>query len=302
MGSLMKSSDHINRLNETHIINKIIDLAKESPICNNRRYLLHAYIACLDLSELCSVVHDSLEAPSLVRRALRQRLVRVIKEAECSLDTSILVELVEKNFQSSISSTKKRKTSDTILSYIFAFLPLHTQQLVLDRWLDRGNKETMARWMKAVKGTTLFDTNIVFSYWKSTGDWRAAKLLAYESDIDSLRKILPDLIAECAEGWIIAKAVIRAGPTYVTCWTKIAESHPATYLYLCARLATPVTDEQAFELVFRCSDAAFGGDRGLAIWAVGQLGKIAVLDRINASLSELEEADSSAFRVHLAAQ
>lgn len=57
-----------------------------------------------------------------------------------------------------------------------------------------------------------------------------------------------------------------------------------------------ISDDDAFALVWGCPDIAIHGDRGLAIWAVGQMGKVAVLDRIPDSAEVLFERDVADMR------
>jgi hypothetical protein len=63
---------------------------------------------------------------------------------------------------------------------------------------------------------------------------------------------------------------------------------PPTYAYLCAKLGHPLSDQEALEIVEETDNGSFG-DRGLAIWAIGQLGMASVLDRIWSMRPEFEK-------------
>ncbi len=52
----------------------------------------------------------------------------------------------------------------------------------------------------------------------------------------------------------------------------------------------------AFDLVWVCPGNAIHGDRGLAIWAIGQMGKVALLDRIHGAAEALFEKDTAELR------
>lgn len=59
----------------------------------------------------------------------------------------------------------------------------------------------------------------------------------------------------------------------------IRRKFPPSYAYLCAKLGRDLSEEDAFAIIEESPDDPSGG-RGLAIWAIGQLGMTAVLDRI----------------------
>lgn len=246
------------------------------------RSLLHAYIACLSFADLCSAIAITVSADSRIRLALRSRLLRLLREECTDAQLAILISLVERTIEISDANKAIRKVTDALYSAVFGFLPLPTRQMILDRWVDRGTSGGMARWLKATKeNPESFDPLVARAYWRASKDYRAAKSLAYQASPEILRSIIPEIVKECAEGWIISKAIIRAGGADDASWEHIHAEHPATYLFLCARTARDVTDDEAFELVTRSPGGfALTGDRGLAIWAVGQLGKLAVLDRV----------------------
>jgi hypothetical protein len=156
---------------------------------------------------------------------------------------------------------------------LFAFLPLPRQQSILDAWIDRGSRGAAARWLKATKELpSLFDEEVAMAYWRSTGDARAAKSLAYQGSAAFLRTVVAELLAGCEEGWILSRAVIRAETVDESVWSTIRKQHPATYLYLCARLHRHISNSEALKLVCACSNAPDERDQGprhLGGWADG---------------------------------
>ena len=121
------------------------------------------------------------------------------------------------------------------------------------------------------------------SLYSKSGDWRAAKLIAYRAEPALLAEILPEFVGSCGEGWIISRAALRADAVSEEVWASIRGAFPATYGYLCAKLGRHLDDEEAFALVSEADGGALG-DRGLAIWAVGQLGLWSVLDRVQRAI------------------
>jgi hypothetical protein len=126
----------------------------------------------------------------------------------------------------------------------------------------------------------------VLAYWRYTGDARAAKLLAYRGDATLLADLLPKLIESCDEGWIVSRATPNAGAVSEACCEAIRGKFPATYAYLCAKGRRQLGEAEALDLVRESGATWPRGDRGLAIWVLGQLGMWSVLERIRAMLPE----------------
>jgi hypothetical protein len=172
-----------------------------------------------------------------------------------------------------------------------------SQHQLLERWVDRGTRGAMAHWLKAARDMPiLFDSSVALAYCRVTRDYRAAKSLAYQASPEILEPIASELVTQCEEGWIISKAILRIGCGDDATWDVVRSNHPATYLYLCSQLGREVSDDDAFALVRACPGITIHGDRGLAIWAVGQMGRATVLDRIRDSDVALFEKDTADMR------
>ena len=133
------------------------------------------------------------------------------------------------------------------------------------------------------------------AYYRSSDDERAAKRLANQASPAFLTEILAELADHCEQGWIVSKAAMRAQTVGDAVWPIIRSKHPATYLYLCARLRRGISEAEALELVLICPNEIMNETRGLAILAVGQMGMIRVLDEIVARGEELQQKDLEAF-------
>jgi hypothetical protein len=279
------------------LLARICQVGATPPYEIDRRSLLHAYVACLPFEDLCSAICLSLGEPADIRLALRGRLLRLLRDDRSPDHFGLLVTLVEQTVVESGADKGLRQIVDALHSSLIGHLPLPTQQFVLDRWVDRGTRGAMARWLKATRDhPLLYDADVALGYWRASRDYRAAKSLAYQAAPELLASIMDELVRICHEGWIISKAIVRAGSAGEEVWELVRAAHPATYLYLCAQLGRPITDGEAFELVCRCPGIALHGDRGLAIWAVGQMGKVSVLDRIRDAADALFEKDTADLR------
>lgn len=279
------------------ILERIAAVAGQCPFASDSRRLLHAYSACLTFDDLCASIARTLGAPTDVRLALRGRLLRTLGDHPTPEQRDRLVDLVAETSALSDGDKGLRQTVDALHSSLLRHLPMPTQHQILERWVDRGTRGAMARWLKATRDTpTLFDASIALAYWRATRDYRAAKSLAYQAEPDALRPIVSELVAQCEEGWIISKAILRSGCDDKSTWDLVRSNHPATYLYLCVQLQRKISDDDAFALVWDCPAIAIHGNRGLAIWAVGQMGKVAVLDRIRNSAEALFEKDTAEMR------
>lgn len=276
------------------LILKINALTGQSYFEYDRRSLLHAYVACLKFSELCNAIIETLDAPADVRLALRRRLIRLLETETDEACTDQLAFLIDQAGVRARINHRIREVVDALYSAILIYLPPNLHYDILEGWVNRGNRRSMGRWLKATRERPeTFDANVATRYWLATKDARAAKGLAYLAEAVELRSIIRELVEFCEEGWIVARAITRLGDVDDHCWNIVRTRHPATYLYLCAKLKREVSEEDAYKLVCRCSGLDVEGGRGLAIWAVGQMGMVSVLDKIQDSLEEIQRKDIS---------
>ncbi|WP_456707735.1 hypothetical protein [Bradyrhizobium sp. USDA 4452] len=142
--------------------------------------LLHAYIACLSVPDLCLAITETLAAPSKLRLALRRRLLRLLGYGNLQHpDRKHLYDLIERSRAAGHDNPPIRLAVEALLSATFEFPPRPQQQSIIETWIDGGTRGAAARWLKAVAQVpALFDERAVMAYYSSTDDDRAAKRLA----------------------------------------------------------------------------------------------------------------------------
>lgn len=280
------------------MVERISKIAVEGLSHPDAGSLLHAYIACLSVPDLCVAITETLTAPSKLRLALRRRLLRLLGDGNLKHDDrQHLLELIERSRAIGQDMPAVRPVVEALLSAAFEFLPPPQQQSIIEAWIDRGTRGAAARWLKAVAQVpALFDEKAVMAYFRSTDDERAAKRLANQASPAFLMEILSELADRCEAGWIVSRAAMRADTVSDAVWPIIRSKHPATYLYLCARLRRGISEADALELVITCPNSIMNQTRGLAIWAVGQMGMIRVLDDIVARGEDLHRRDLEEFQ------
>ncbi len=253
------------------------------------RSLLHAYTGCLSIVELTETAVQTVDAPLDTRRAVLTRLARVGREGRNQLQ---LDQLGERIMALPATNAKSRTRIDAVLSQLYAYFSPPIRQAILERWQSRGTRSAGARWLKALSGDDfLFSLSEVLVYWRATGDWRAAKVLAYRADPTLLTEILPELISDCDEGWIISRAALGAETVSEKCWAAIRSKFPASYAYLCAKTGRALGEDEALMLVVEAGATWPSDERGLAVWAIGQLGMWSVLETIRGMAPELRNGD-----------
>lgn len=263
------------------------------------RNLVHAYIACLTVEELGEAICRTLDHGTRLRMAIRNRLVKVARQSDGKYADQ-LAALIDKTRDLHGGDAALRTRIDALHSALYEFLPLPTRQAILDGWVDRGSRGAAARWLKAIKDDKpLFDGHAIFSYWRATGDERAAKILAYNAEAGLLDEILPELARLCDEGWIISKAALRASSIPEEVWAVVRERHPASYAYMCAQSGRTITEEEAFAIIRESPDGFIDDPRGLAIWSIGQMGMISVLDRIGELREEFAAEHLASLRARI---
>jgi hypothetical protein len=264
-------------------LDRILSCAEDARHDEIARNLLHAYIACLGPEDLCETAFRTLDGPTEVRGAIRSRLLRLGRE---QIGLPEIDQLGIRLLAVAPADAKARVRVDALFSHLYSFLGPTIRQSITERWRDRGTRGAAARWLKAITDDDLlFSAEAVIDYWRYSGDWRAAKLIAYRAEPALLSRVLPQLVRDCAEGWIVSRAALRAEFIAEDVWAAIRGKFPATYAYLCAKLDRPLGEEEALALVSE-ADGGIMGDRGLAIWALGQLGVWSVLDRVREAFAD----------------
>ncbi len=260
---------------------RLIDLGAEGSVATD---LLPAFAACLSLDEACDALVNLVDATPKVRRAV---LTRVLYLARERADRTRIGDLSRKLLIARITARGRRRRIDALLSTLFPFLSGVEKRDILTVWMSDDSRDTKSRWLKAVSGNVdLFDVDEVVEYWKTNHDWTAAKLLAYLAPPEVLTQELADLIDHCDEGWIIAKAMLRATTVSEDLMERVRERFPATYAYVCAKTHRLLTHETALDLFYRTKPGDFSGGRGLAAWSIGYLGMWDTLEEIQARSSE----------------
>ena len=256
-------------------LQRIADCGADAPRDDLVRSLLHAYAACLSPAEACEAALVTLDARIEVRGAIRNRLRRLGNEG---IGVPELDGLARRLLDLRPAESKTRLRVDALLSHLFPVLSPPIRQEILDRWRDRGTREAGARWLKAIADDDLlFGVAAVLDYWRESGDWRAARILAYRADPAMLAEILPDFLKAGVQGSIVGKAALRTASISAEDWTKIRTTLPATYAYICAKTGRVVSEAEALALVLESDPFE---ERGLAIWAIGQMGLWSVLEQV----------------------
>jgi hypothetical protein len=239
------------------------------------RSFLHAFVACLTPAETCRGLVESLAKATPLGLALRNRLLRLAGDGRAIDEIDALGRslLDIKPFDSRSAARR-----DAHLSQLFLQFAPPTRKAVLDYWLDLGTKGALHRWLKAVAADPMFfDINEVIVFWQRSKTLEAAILIAGHASPDALSSLLVDLIGANTPGWVIGKSALRASAISDEAWAAIRQDLPATFAYLCAKLDRTISNNDAIEIIEACDPF---NDRGLAIWAVGQLGMWEVLEEV----------------------
>jgi hypothetical protein len=256
------------------------------------RNLLHAYVACLSPAELRVASLRYLGADQVLIRALRTRLIRIGNDGGYA---SELDRLSADLIALPASGRRVGPRTDSLLSAIYPFLSVEARKAILDRWIDRGNKASATRWLKAMANDALLlDIELAWGEWQASRDPLPAKIFIQHAAAARITEALPELIEHATEGWLVSKAALKAPAISEESWHAIRGKFPATYAYLCAKLRRRLTEAEALAIVEETSGGPFG-DRGLAIWSIGQMKMIEVLDSLSARYDELLKQEMEIF-------
>lgn len=258
------------------------------------RNLLHAYIACLSLDELCAVAKRTIDKATPIRMAIRGRMIRLARKGDdghvAVLDDLALWLISRDGDRTTVGA------AEALLSHLYPFFSPAMRKRVIERWIDKGTRSAAARWLRALADDPLlFDIESVMRYWRDSRDVRAAKLIAYQANSSLLTSALPELVRNCDEGWIVSKAMQRASTIAEDEWAYVRQAFPATYAYLCVTTGRGLGEAEALSIIMESDFDPVNNQRGLAIWAAGHLGLWSVLDAVSAEKDELLRADRAAY-------
>jgi hypothetical protein len=159
------------------------------------RNLLHGYVSCLSVEELCDAALRTINASAEVRGAIATRVFRLWREGR---GISSFDALAHRFLELRPADAKTRLRVDALLSRLYLIFAPPTRQAIFDRWTAHGTVGASGRWLKALASDELlFRADIVLKYWRTSRDWRAAKLIAYYADPALLTEILPELLQTC---------------------------------------------------------------------------------------------------------
>jgi hypothetical protein len=244
-----------------------------------------AYIATLGVDELCNAATIMLDGPPIVRRHIYSQLYR---RAKSGSGFDALDALIEELISIANHTGRLRVRIDSILSHLYEALEPTLRSVILDYWWERGTPSALSRWLNAMNADELhFDCEAILAYWRVTRDARAARIIAHRMAPLQLTQVMPELILNCGDGRIISRAALRVPLIHEECWDLIRSIYPVSYIYLCAMTGRPLDADDAFTIAME-SEAGFFGDRGVAIWAIGQIGLWEVLERIQESTVEYQ--------------
>jgi hypothetical protein len=239
------------------------------------RSFLHAFVACLTPAETCRGLIESLAKSTALGLALRNRLLRLASEGDALIEIDTLGRALLDTTPNDSRSSARRNAH---LSQLFSYFTPPTRKAVLEYWLDLGTKGAMQRWLKAITDDPMFfDINEVIAFWRRSKEPNAAALFAKHASPEALSSLLVDLIEASSPGWVVSKSALRASAIPDDAWAAMRQDMPATYAYLCGKLKRKISNSEAIEIIEACDP--FDG-RGLAIWAIGQLGMWDVLEEV----------------------
>lgn len=274
----------------TDRIERFLDLAKGSDP-TSLSGLTNAFAACLSYDEACEAVMRTFNIGDGAEGAVLNRLLRHAREPP---QPKKLDRVADRLMAMAKQNTKARVHANAILWRLFDNLTVRMQRKVLKAWRADPRKDVRARWLKIVGKDTKFIDQVV-TYWRESRDYRAAWVIAKHADPSFIDSVLSELMDHCDEGWIIGRAAIRASAVPPGILDRLKENFPPTYAYVCAKRGLPIPHEEALRLALAVNDQQSRHDRGLIIWAIGQLGMWDTLLEIRRQGSDIERRDTEAF-------
>lgn len=245
---------------------------------------MHAFASCLSDDDICEAVIRTIDGDGQIHRTVKSALVRrAERESFRDIADALSVKVTER-----FSIRPQVARVESLLSDIYKHLSPPMRLRLLERWQDSGSTAMLKRALRALENDPIhYSDTAILEHWRRTLDARAAKIVAYRAAPSLVAEALPEFVERRIEGWIISRAALRAPSVPEQVWDSIRQHYPATFAYLCAKLGRSLSNEEAISLVWEADPGDFG-TRGLAVWAIGNLGMQKSLDELWASFDELE--------------
>jgi hypothetical protein len=114
------------------IIERIRAIAIEGISHPDAASLLHAYIACLSVPDLCLAITQTLADSTRLRLALRRRLERLLRDGDLKPSDRVHIhDLVDRCRALGREAPSVRPVVEALLSAVFEFLELPQQQSIM---------------------------------------------------------------------------------------------------------------------------------------------------------------------------
>lgn len=236
---------------------------------------MYALAGCLTFSEASDALINLIKANAITRRPA---LVRLFQLANKSAHAKQVDVLAHRLTRLSKNQPALRVRINAVLSQLLPYVTAATKRKIVQIWKTDTLLDSKRRWLKAATDDHRFlNVNEIWLYWLQSRNNEAAQLVASHASSKFLRGTLSDLLENCDRGWIIGRAMIRAGRVPPDLLKDLKRKFPATYAYVCAKKKMSISHRDALALVVGAKDS---DDRGLILWALGQLGMWQTLEEI----------------------
>lgn len=231
------------------------------------RPIFKAFQACLNSEDSCTLMSRNLMIDSNKRNYIVRKIKKDIEEKFCEEHKSLIAKLL-KILKSDNHSYIHRNRASLILFQLYPNLPSRTKTTILKQMLTSKYKLVRDRGYKILIEDGLKKYGqIVQDNWERHYDFYAGEIIyknfpiAYiYSQIENLREVMED--------WRVRQIYVKLAPEYPALIKDLKVNSPLDYIYMMAKSKESIPEEYILNLY----DKANNNERGLIVWALGEMG------------------------------
>lgn len=231
------------------------------------RAMFKALQACLNSEESCTLMSRNLMIDSNKKNYIVRKIKKDIEQKFSDTHKSLIKDLL-KILKSDSHRYIHRNRASLILYELYPNLPKRTQSVILTQMLASKYKPVRDRSYKIImtKDLRRYD-QMVQANWERYYDFYAGEIIYKNfptgyiySQISNLREVLED--------WRIRQIYSKLAAEYPKLIESLKEDSPLDYVYIMAKSKKSLPEKYVMNLYKKVDN----NDKGLIVWALGEMG------------------------------
>jgi len=239
------------------------------------RAMFKALQACLNPEESCTLISKNLMIDSNKKNYIVRKIKKDIEQTYSEAHKSLIRKLL-KILKSNTHKYTHRNRASLILYELYPSLPRRTQSAILKQMLTSKYKPVRDRSYKIIMIENLrkYD-QFIQENWENYFDFYAGEIIYKNFSIEYIYSQISNL-KEVLEDWRVRQIYAKLATKYPKLINNLKEDSPLDYVYIMAKSRTSLSEEYLMNLYNEVDNS----DKGLIVWALGEMGMWEILIKI----------------------